>query len=166
MSEDGAGVAELADAVRSQRTGREPVGVRVSPPAPWLLDSAVGRAHTRSTLRTCCAASATPQGLQALRLRPLCVSRLKPRPGTAGPKKRARRPFKTRVLAEPALFRSCLRPFGPPEASAVEHLLPHMARPSRARSAAERIEDAMREVGTLLIAFTPLDVALSDGRTH
>jgi len=41
-----------------------------------------------------------------------------------------------------------------------------MARPSRARSAAERIEDAMREVGTLLIAFTPLDVALSDGRIH
>ena len=32
------------------------------------------------------------------------------------------------------------------------------------KKARERIEDAMREVGTLLIAFAPLDAALSEGR--
>jgi hypothetical protein len=35
---------------------------------------------------------------------------------------------------------------------------------SGGRSAAERIEDAMREIGTLLLAFAPLDAALSEGR--
>jgi hypothetical protein len=34
------------------------------------------------------------------------------------------------------------------------------------KSAGERIEDAMREVGTLLIAFAPLDAALSERREH
>jgi len=34
------------------------------------------------------------------------------------------------------------------------------------KSAAERVEDAMREVGTLLIAFAPLDAALSERREH
>jgi hypothetical protein len=29
----------------------------------------------------------------------------------------------------------------------------------------ERVEDAMREVGTLLIAFAPLDAALTESRT-
>ena len=33
------------------------------------------------------------------------------------------------------------------------------------KTALERVEDAMREVGTLLIAFAPLDAALSDNRT-
>ena len=30
----------------------------------------------------------------------------------------------------------------------------------------ERLEDAMREVGTLLIAFAPLDVALAEDRSR
>ena len=34
------------------------------------------------------------------------------------------------------------------------------------KSAGERIEDAMREVGTLLIAFAPLDAALSERKEH
>lgn len=34
------------------------------------------------------------------------------------------------------------------------------------KSAGERIEDAMREIGTLLIAFAPLDAALSERREH
>ena len=41
--------------------------------------------------------------------------------------------------------------------------LSSMANRPRGRSAVERIEDAMREVGTLLIAFAPLDAALSEG---
>jgi len=66
-------------------------------------------------------------------------------------------------LAEPALFRSPLRLFGPCDDLALDHLLSHMARPPRARGATERVEDAMREIGTLLIAFAPLDAALSPG---
>ena len=34
------------------------------------------------------------------------------------------------------------------------------------KSAGERIEDAMREVGTLLIAFAPLDAGLSERKEH
>jgi hypothetical protein len=34
------------------------------------------------------------------------------------------------------------------------------------KSAGERIEDAMREIGTLLIAFAPLDAALTERREH
>ena len=34
------------------------------------------------------------------------------------------------------------------------------------RSIRERVEDAMREVGTLLIAFTPLDVSLTENPHH
>jgi len=41
-----------------------------------------------------------------------------------------------------------------------------MAEPSQAKSVAERIEDGMREVGTLLIAFAPLDAALSEGHPN
>ncbi len=35
---------------------------------------------------------------------------------------------------------------------------------SELKTVRERIEDAMREVGVLLIAFAPLDVALSEGK--
>ena len=41
-----------------------------------------------------------------------------------------------------------------------------MPDPTDVKSAAHRIEDAMREVGTLLIAFAPLDAALSERREH
>ena len=41
-----------------------------------------------------------------------------------------------------------------------------MAGETQVKSAGERIEDAMREVGTLLIAFAPLDAALSERREH
>jgi len=41
-----------------------------------------------------------------------------------------------------------------------------VAEPSQVKSVAERIEDGMREVGTLLIAFAPLDAALSEGRAN
>jgi hypothetical protein len=34
------------------------------------------------------------------------------------------------------------------------------------KSAGERIEDALREIGTLLIAFAPLDAALTERREH
>ena len=34
------------------------------------------------------------------------------------------------------------------------------------KSAGERIGDAMREIGTLLIAFAPLDAALTERREH
>ena len=34
------------------------------------------------------------------------------------------------------------------------------------KSAGERVEDAMREIGTLLIAFAPLDAALNERREH
>jgi hypothetical protein len=34
------------------------------------------------------------------------------------------------------------------------------------KSAGERIEDGMREIGTLLIAFAPLDAALTECREH
>ena len=34
------------------------------------------------------------------------------------------------------------------------------------KTAGERVEDAMREIGTLLIAFAPLDAALSERREH
>lgn len=37
MCRIGAGVAEPGDAAHSQRAGRKPMGVQVSPPAPWLL---------------------------------------------------------------------------------------------------------------------------------
>jgi len=63
-----------------------------------------------------------------------------------------------------------LRPFYPvgglsvPEDRRSTAILGPMARRSGVRSIAERIEDAMREVGTLLIAFAPLDAALSEGR--
>jgi hypothetical protein len=35
VPEYGADVAELVDAARSQRVGRKPEGVRISPSAPW-----------------------------------------------------------------------------------------------------------------------------------
>jgi len=41
-----------------------------------------------------------------------------------------------------------------------------MADRTQVKSAGERIEDAMREVGTLLIAFAPLDAALSERKEH
>ena len=41
-----------------------------------------------------------------------------------------------------------------------------MADWTQVKSAGERIEDAMREVGTLLIAFAPLDAALSERKEH
>jgi hypothetical protein len=41
--------------------------------------------------------------------------------------------------------------------------MPHQ---TSVKSAGERVEDAMREIGTLLIAFAPLDAALSERREH
>jgi len=35
---------------------------------------------------------------------------------------------------------------------------------SNCKSVRERIEDGMREVGTLLLAFAPLDAALGEGK--
>ena len=56
MSDDGAGVAELANAGHSQRPGRKPVWVRLPPPAPWHLTRRTGRAHTALALRVLCVA--------------------------------------------------------------------------------------------------------------
>jgi hypothetical protein len=42
--------------------------------------------------------------------------------------------------------------------------LDSMVDEARGKSPVERVEDALREIGTLLLAFAPLDAALSEGR--